>query len=76
LNTPIKGFWLLVKNLTPLRAEEEARQLDLLLSANSNNPEGIQELRHALQKEAGFDPAQASMNAELDREGLNELRTM
>ena len=81
LKMPLRRFWLLNKNIDRLRAEEDHRQITLLLSAASG--EHASKLMGRLEKQVGtvveFDQGKAALtqaNAERDRDGLMALKGM
>lgn len=53
LHLPLVTFWSFNRQIDRLRAEEEQRQLRLILAGASESPEAVKELVDTLQREIG-----------------------
>lgn len=71
MDTPIRAFWELNRNVDRIAAEEERRRFETEVTAASGNGETIQKYAESLHNQMG---AVIVEKARLDREGLHALK--
>jgi hypothetical protein len=74
MRLPVRAFWMFNRNIQRVSAEKDLRAMRVHASASSG--EAIAALREALVAEIGSVTKQDPLKAKLDREALNELRTL
>lgn len=73
MDTPIRVFWIMSRNVSRIQAEEELRMLPLHTAVASSDPKAVKNLRDMLTAEIG---TVVVREEKLDREGLNRLKMM
>jgi len=71
---PIRNFWWLLKLIDRVTAEEDLRSLDIMTAAMGGDKDSILRFRQELSERVGTIVSGVMPVAELDREGLNDLK--
>jgi hypothetical protein len=78
MEIPIRAFWMMNVNAVRLAAESDLRNLTVFSGGHSS--ENYRAVRDHLELELGevvkIDPAAASMEEQIDVDGLNRLRLL
>lgn len=73
MDTPIRAFWELNRNVDRVAAEESARRLEGDLTAGSQSSEAVERYSETLRKQMGSVIVE---RAEFDRDGLHALKEL
>lgn len=73
LGLPLNAFWMLDRNISRIRAEEEQRQLRLLLTAQSGDRDGIDAFATSLSSEIGTPVVERAV---MEKGAINRLKAV
>jgi hypothetical protein len=77
MRLPMRAFWLLCNSISRIEADQDQRQLRILISAES--PDGAKELARVLSEQVGEVTkvsGEAQLHMQMDRDGFEELRSL